>query len=1202
MIGLDSSAHISRPAAWVRGYVGTSSGQSAKQYSGTGRFLIGLALLGVPLVSVAHGQTGGIPSEDEAWRMMSPQLSTEVVELLNEVEELRADLEALMEEFEQRQDDLQDLEDEVAEGPDRFAAAARLIEVLSMRSELLRNLVGYSDELIARLESTEQQARSLTLDPGIAAELAEEDFRSMAESMLQSEAVVELVELYESQIVPTLEVLRDPAKSARTLVEGKLREWLAQPVEIDGLRFQVKDPLPETQSLFSPEPGFTIVVEYLGGDLPKVEASGLYFRRDGTPVFDDVKFTTDIASTLTQVALTELGDAIDDLGMPINFKNIQSLGFDPDDQGRRGGIQFDLELNLALDSLPLPKFEQKEVCIFTDGTVDLRGETKLTYRDRSDTPFPIGTTPLAFHGYVLELTPKPAKMGISSTISTAAPGSGKAVGLDVMCSFGFPIRKIEFEGKLRAADDVVFGSVTDGEISPEKIRAHMAIPGDDGNAAAGGVLGKMMEVDADFEFNADGLFANGEIVLFSGPRMDLDLKILTNGHGSVTGRGEFKIGDIVSFEADIQGSFKPGMKDLIVKTVAVATVDLKVFQVDAALDITADGEELKKGELPIFVQASAMGLDISFPLPTLSPADMYIIYEKLKESVPSLYKETLRAMADFEAHVGDVLAQEELKFRKSVSDAAKRAGMDAIRTDDDAVNEALGDISTGGKQVVSAMVDAREFSGKTLTHMREQGQKDLTEFFDDPVAKVSDTATDLFTNPKKLFGGGGRMFGGLLGGDDGPSAAEKAAEARAKKEAEEKRKRHEEVDTALKDLLTAIDQHSPISESIQPVEAFISGGDSLRRRSELSLRLENAVAAPIDDQGNAELALMLRASGYRSEFNSRMPSKAIRDSGSDLRGAFVTFRNLIGENPEPKARISVPTLEHHSSLQAELIARDEIQRLVELLVPGVEIEGFRCIEEKRVAVRNFADEPVTVWFQVERRSVRDQQFVWDFRPESEGQTYRMVLPPKDYKFLIIEGSEGELDEVAQGRRLRIWAESESGERWLEQRHEAIWLVEPNPQLKGQRAYHGEKLATYTYDLRPDSGPRVFSERLVGLRNDTPDVLSVRLRYRTNVGGRVVWRSHPEESLAPGQSLWPLDDDGFRIRASRIAVQAEGERRFYGDLDQPEAIWLVEAAADGRRQYSSKKIGKHVYVFHPNLDAAVAAGRDGAAGDASDLQR
>ncbi|WP_406700083.1 hypothetical protein V5E97_14705 [Singulisphaera sp. Ch08] len=1122
-------------------------------------------------------------ASEAGWAAMNSTTAKETLEFLVQVNELRNDLEMMRALLREGREEAQAIKDKAeAARRDPTKLVLKLADMLAARSDAFRKLVGWTDAMqaqVAELRRTAKDAEALVKE---VEEIQPEDVRAL-----------KLFEEIDGRILPLIDSLRDPAQAARTLIDGQIREALSKPWAVGGLVFRIKL-MDELQAVFSPEANITIVMEYLNGDLPDVEASGLYFGRDGTPKFDRLKFSTDakaIESVLMKKGLSKLGEAIGDLGLPLTFRNLKTMGFDqPGPGGRLGGLQFDLDVNLAMGSLPLPQLKQDGIQIFSDGHVHLKGATTLKYELKPNIPIPIATTGLAFHKHAVEMSLKPEKVAISTVLSAAAPESGNAIGLDVTCRFGFPIRKIEFQGTMRTAGGLSFGRVYNGELSAEHIQGDLEFPSANDSPIMTAVT--PLAVQGHFKFDKDGLIAKGKATLFNGPSIDSEIFIGTNGHGHITATADFQLFDVLKVAGELESKFTPGFKRVTANVVGMVDLDLQLFKVSAALDVDADTDRVAQGKLPIRAKASALGAEAIVDLPSFTPADFLIVVAALKRQLPDMYKNMIKALAAFEGHAAEVLAAEEAKIRQAVSDAAARAGVDAIRTGDPNVDKALGDISKGGKQIITELVDARVFGGKAATQLRRSASNELENLGRDPFGTFANTPQNALNELSNV----GNLVTGAFGNkkkDAGDARRRAEEEARAKVEALKK-----SLDEKLGRLVSAIEgdrlDHLP-----KPTRQLDSRGQGVNESTRLRLLFEHAASAPWGSNApeSGEVMFLVRATGMKSTINTRYPDRSQRLSGSDVQAGYVFFQDLLKADAKPKARIGIPRLKHNSALPAELIASDEIQRLVELHVPEAEIEGYRKLYERKLAIKNETDEPMTVWVNAEARVRRDDAFnwSWDSGVPAEKAATAFLVPARSTKILgedvtpflpnqsvadRANDSESKEDKVAvKGRRFRLWAESETGERWEEQRSQDLWVVAKNAKIQGERAYRDDKIQTHTYVLKPKTGLRDFAERQLKLRNDTPEPLTLKLRYRSSRGGQSRWYTLPELVLAPGTTVRPRGSDGFAVRASRVVFEAEGPTRRY-TAHEESPVWLV-AEADGRRMYRGPKIGVYLHVFRPD---------------------
>ena len=369
-------------------------------------------------------------------------------------------------------------------------------------------------------------------------------------------------------------------------------------------------------------------------------------------------------------------------------------------------------------------------------------------------------------------------------------------------------------------------------------------------------------------------------------------------------------------------------------------------------------------------------------------------------------------------------------------------------------------------------------------------------------------------------------------------------------------------------------------------------GRRLSSRSELHMRFLTAAATLADNGEDGLCAFPVQVSGFASNI-TLTKGLSDRKSGADMQRAMITLQGLIGQ-PRPKANVELPPLNHGSGFPADQIARDRIHDLIRLYFPDAEIDGVQRFFEKEFEVRNDSDETVRVWVygrtwdkspdraegpELGRTDaeVKDEssELVWLWKPGTppRAKPFEMIVPPGRSQKVAYE--ERGASHTLAANRVLVWAESESGEQWLEHQHQPLWLVPPNPQDDNERTYHAKQIETYMFPIKPKPGPRVFTERTLELKNDTSEELRVRLRYRTNRSGTIVWKE-TDVTLPPQQSLRPRGPDGAQIRASQILFGALGEHRKYTKHVR-DPLWLIDEH-EGRRVYKADKMGSFIYTF------------------------
>lgn len=358
-----------------------------------------------------------------------------------------------------------------------------------------------------------------------------------------------------------------------------------------------------------------------------------------------------------------------------------------------------------------------------------------------------------------------------------------------------------------------------------------------------------------------------------------------------------------------------------------------------------------------------------------------------------------------------------------------------------------------------------------------------------------------------------------------------------------------------------------------PVHTVVEGR-RLSRSGELHFRFLTSLTA-VENERDGLVLVPIEVSGFSRTVDSASGGQPQETVGADLQKARVVIKGLLGEET-PQASIELPGLNHGSPYPADQLARDELNALIEWYLPEAAINGVRKFNEKRLVVDNPNDEPVTVWVRWRTEVRLKTEYEWVWYPK-DGEAQQFTVPPKTSQSFDVE----QPSRVGQGQltasRVRIWAESETGLEWNEYKNQDLWLVESNPQLNGELAYHAEQIEPYVYHLTPSTEPRAFSERLVALQNDSPEPLDVQLRYRTSSGGDFRWQTLRVQ-VPPGELLRPRDAQGMRVRASLLYLTADSEnRRYRRQSERP--LFLVDEV-QGRRLYSADKIGEFVYRFDP----------------------
>lgn len=382
-------------------------------------------------------------------------------------------------------------------------------------------------------------------------------------------------------------------------------------------------------------------------------------------------------------------------------------------------------------------------------------------------------------------------------------------------------------------------------------------------------------------------------------------------------------------------------------------------------------------------------------------------------------------------------------------------------------------------------------------------------------------------------------------------------------------------ETRFAQLVAALEKVRITQQSSQGADT--REGFRNRKHSEIHIAFLDAVSGRADTQQNGVILFPVQVVGLFNAFNSRGTVTPVRQSASDFQTVTVAFHQLFTESTKLKAKIDVPRLNQGSDFDAIQLTRDKIIELIEWFLPECEIDGVRKFYEKTIVVKNNTDERILVRVQYLTRERTETGYQWTWKPAlpGYGRSVQQLVEANRTESLLDAN-----EQPLHGSCIRIWAESDSGETWNESRSTDLWLVSENSALKGERAYHAKAMESHTFEISPKAGPRVFTERLVTLRNETPERLTGTLRFLSSTNGTPTWQSTGEFVLEPGQTLVPRRSDGLRIRASQMQVRAISDRLHFGS-DSSRPRWLIDEV-NGKRVYRAAKIGEFIYSFTSNV--------------------
>ena len=868
-----------------------------------------------------------------------------------------------------------------------------------------------------------------------------------------------------------------------------------------------------------------------------------------------MKLTTNLQA-LGQAQITKAAnEVLATIDGPVTVKNFEFTDFGTSN----AGLKCQVEVNLG-EILPLKA--RGDVLLTTDGKLHWVKALNMTYQ--CTPPIPVGSTPLGIHEIRGQWDPEAKKAGgsnrqltVQTIMSTVAAKTDDAVALEVSIAFDFPVKVIDIDGKVTLGHNSIGDVWGTLDLSRAEAEAEFKIPGD------GSVIPKsVFAMTGKTKITREGLDSVGNARLFGKDVDKSHLFIGTDGHGRFTAESCQVCG--VDVAPSLEVGFQRGFSEVWARAVFGTNVDLGLVSL---LDVSVEVEANTKSEpSPVHVVANAWGERISFHLPTLTALDQAALLRAIQEHMPDLYDAMLEVMAHAEADARKALAKAEKDFKEEISRAVSSPGFAAVRTGNADLDRTLGEISEAGKKAGGELAEQRKQIHETLTALGNNPGGTVADMTDTLVSNVSSALSNPLDTLSGALGGGG----GGGGGSSGPS-----------REAIEQQVREAKVEQGLREFREQLNRVAVTRAT--PPDFRIEGGNRYSDESQLRVQFRNAASDLLGKEG-VTVALLVSTSGFRSTINTRKSNQL--QAASDGRPAYVQIDGFVSdEKRRPRARIVVPKLKDASSFNAQRIAHYELQRLIELYLPDIDIQGPKTYVESQLAVYNLCKEPITVWVQGRWRKVDNAHFVWQWAPGNPGsrEAYRFSIDPGETELLEIAARfpdpDSTLDNEARpltASCVRLWAESESGERWMTHFDKDLWLVPPEPGMEETRGYFADQIRTYTHVIEPKSGTRIFDERLVVMTNKTREPLKVQLRYRATEGGETAWRTAHDLTIPPGGSEFPKTSEGMRVRASQVQFSARSDHLFFGAYSQN--ILPLVGGADGQRLYHADKIGQFEHVF------------------------
>ena len=856
----------------------------------------------------------------------------------------------------------------------------------------------------------------------------------------------ELAALYSDDLFTTLDSLNGTAKKVQAgLAALVAKNVFGQPYTFEGgVTLQVKgfDPKTFTASPFSKNSGLKVDLVYpfskgQGPDL-HAEASGLYFKPDGTPVLDKLRVTTNANQLVLQALGQGLVKAIAQVDLPFDqksaLKNVRWVDFNQPKEASPGSLKFDLALMLGKGLDFLPNLQVENVVLKTDGTIALGKDGAIDYA--VEDPIPLTPTPFVFHNHKFSFTPSKH----TGTLSTwlAPDGSQGAADQDsisfqLTVALDLPLTEVKVTGLAYAAGQN-FASVK-GTLSRKAIVLTLDIPAQRGQIPP---LEKLVNGQVTIRLDQNALTGDGTLTYFEGLKAQSNVVLKFNGNGSFGISESATLGPLKA-ETSLTGGFTPGFKRVTLDGGLMASLDLDVMQVDASVEIEAASDRAK----PIRATVSALGVTETVDAANLAELDLNALKKAFNVQPGELIKKMVQVVDVLTKQGADLGAKWGKEFSHSVSDYAKKHGIDAIHTGDKDVDAFLGKTSDAAKDAQKKAGDFVQGTGDTIVKGWQSGVQVVGSYLRS-----------------------GKHAGiSLTDGGTTTRSSRTPQEAHA-----------DQVDGRLSAVVRAMNGLL-IHRSSLPGSSKTTVSKEGAKLSELRIAVKNCVAAAEGNQ-DAVLGFAVQVAGFTHDINPNVQqSRPVSRTG--VYAGVVHLKGLFGQGT-PAVEIDIPTLDHGSQWPANDLLRDAISKLLHDLLPQIPQEGL--FDERQLLVENATSERLDVWVQTETHPPGGDKASWIWElgaPGQANQALKFTLDPK-HTYVLAGKDRGQ---VLKGRAARIWAESPSGRTWMANRNVNVWLVNEQPGNEGRR-YYADRLEPFVYRLESSNQPIVFRARTVTVSNRT----------------------------------------------------------------------------------------------------------------------
>jgi hypothetical protein len=1009
--------------------------------------------------------------------------------------------------------------------------------------------------------------------------------------------VQQYTQLFNSYVGPAqaaINALRNPAAFAKGFLEDELvKRYMQTPYTVGdfAFRFVKHDP---TLSIFSPDGGVDVVVDYSG--YGQVTGSRLYFvyNKDGLPQpkrGNHFKWQPPDTKAIVGNAFQLLGGA---------FSSVGVTSVKPDGQSPPN-------LKVGLDFgglLPLSPG------LHLTATVDVSAKGQVTlvdlagkYGSLESPAAPISPTVVLYTiGCGLDnATPK--NMVFTGRFANPA-ATPESVYVDTSLTAPMPF---DPNGTIKVSAQYVVGNSIKiaqfvGTISPKEITGDLQIPSPECDQAIAGPIKRIVNLHIHCAIDSKGLTAEGVAQLFSFINANVNLALRFNGSGFFQSVTTAKVGGFSALQT-INTSFDSGFTNVAFRSSFTTTVDLGIMKADAVVEITSKVADAKKDLPSIGVTASALGATVPVPVLSLDQLTPEKVAEALGKQLGGMLQNTAKAAEKWAADKKELLARWDEHWRDTLSDEAKKYGLDKLPPD---VSAGLRDLGKWAAKTWGladpAVVAFIANPGAELKKLPSNLGRDLANSIRANVspadlknilAQVSDIKNPqvVVAAIQKYASPGGKPFQINVGGVSIPvslpplppipgvppisvppisvppisvppiSVPPIPGVAQPVPGLGQGTQLNKMPPLTLSQLPLALSML--LAADGQNTAADPSAASGEMAAAVLHLKVETALDPLCDQFTGLEITKEIFANNGLQKVGVKLSNCVLASQGfgDGLVGmtfipvgaadknaqpvpdtqpgvASITFKNLFDQNTglagaAPEFTIEVDSIPLFGTLDISPLVNDAIRAIVVKAIPGIELDGPRLFYENRVAVTNLSDQALDIV--ATTRSWSDVANKWS------REEYSFLIPGSATTFVLrADGSttRDDLGPALHASEVSI-RPKDAGNSWpgAQQAAAATPIVSANDSLLSQRAYMADEMGLITITI--GEAPAARSLRLQRSRLEQSfqlSALAARLRER------VVYRRAQISAGLDGQgrSTQKISDVTITFSEPQLTIGDDGQ--------------------------------------------------------------